>query len=327
MAVKKIDIIIPAYKAHDVLGRCLASIAMQVNVDQIQVTVVNDHCPMGSYKDIIECYQSMIDINELILPENSGPGVAKQFGIDNTECPYLMFLDADDTIVNAFVIKHMMGIAETEKSCEVYGNWYIEDEDGSLQVIDTKRTSVNGNIYKRDFLNKFDIRFNQARLHEDSYFERMVEYYLQFYNLPISHFSEEVMIYHYTPTSICKSIDDDIYSFTILTAWFHNTKELITLLEKRKAKLDILKINCFIEMFLDYNYIYRTQKKLLPDLLHLQREFYKEIYIKEPDLEEVMPQWEAISENKQFTLIDSEIRQLVPPAITFEDFLLLMQGE
>ena len=37
-----IDVIIPAYNSHDTIIRTLASIVMQLNRDELKVTIVND---------------------------------------------------------------------------------------------------------------------------------------------------------------------------------------------------------------------------------------------------------------------------------------------
>lgn len=324
---KKLDIIIPAYNAWDTLIRTLSSIAMQTLASEIKVTIINDGDPRGSYSTIYERFVDVLDIDEIILPENCGPGIAKQQGLDNTKADYIMFLDADDTLVNAFVLQHMLYGIVTNKACEIYGDWYIENENGELETTQGKRTAINGGIYSRDFLSRFGIHFNAARIHEDSFFAKYVEYYLQLYNLPALHFEEKVMIYHYTPNSICKSISDEDYSMEIIKSWFSNMKELIGILDAQKAKIYDFKLSCFIEMYMDYNYIYRTQKKRLNDLIALQKDFAQDVYREIPKVEDCIDKWAEIGKNDVVVLIDSDIRTLVPPVISFEDYVALIQGE
>lgn len=324
---KKLDIIIPAYKARETLMRTLSSIAMQTIASDIKVTIINDGDPLGSYKEIYDRFSGYLDIEEIILDTNVGPGAAKQHGLDCTNADYIMFLDADDTLVNAFVLQHMLHGIVTNKACEIYGDWYVEYENGELETTTSKGMAINGGIYSRSFLNKYNIHFNNARLHEDSFFARYVEYYLQLYNLPALHFEEKVMIYHYTRDSICKSIPDENYSIEVIKSWFNNMQELIAILDSRKERTHDLKLNCFVEMYMDYNYIYRTYRKQLNDLLALQRNFAKEVYYELPSVEDCIEKWDIIGKNDAFVLIDSDIRTLVPPVISFEDYINLLQGE
>jgi glycosyltransferase involved in cell wall biosynthesis len=70
----KIDVIIPAYKAHDTILRTLSSIIAQTILEDLTITIVNDCCPDGSYKK----FKPYIDIKEIKLKKK----VARQKGID-----------------------------------------------------------------------------------------------------------------------------------------------------------------------------------------------------------------------------------------------------
>ena len=60
-----IDVIIPAYNSHKTIIKTLASIVMQINKDELKVTIVNDGGK--DYKDIIDAFSNFIDIQELIF--------------------------------------------------------------------------------------------------------------------------------------------------------------------------------------------------------------------------------------------------------------------
>ena len=60
----KIDIIIPAYNAHDTLNKTLMSIAIQTYKDY-KVTIVND-CSVNDYKDLVKHYSKYFNIEEII---------------------------------------------------------------------------------------------------------------------------------------------------------------------------------------------------------------------------------------------------------------------
>ena len=49
-----IDVIIPAYNSHDTIIRTLSSIAMQLNKNELKVTIVNDGGK--DYSDIVKTF-------------------------------------------------------------------------------------------------------------------------------------------------------------------------------------------------------------------------------------------------------------------------------
>ena len=71
MAKKKIDIIVPAYKAQHVLHRVLGSVIIQTAVDFIKVTIVND-ADENDYQDIIKPFEQFVDIQEIRMEVNGG---------------------------------------------------------------------------------------------------------------------------------------------------------------------------------------------------------------------------------------------------------------
>ena len=93
-----IDVIIPAYNAHETIDKTLFSLSIQTIRDRIHVYIVDDKSIIG-YSEEIKKYSDKLKITELTLQENSGPGVARQFGIDNSNSPYLFFIDADDMLL------------------------------------------------------------------------------------------------------------------------------------------------------------------------------------------------------------------------------------
>ena len=105
--MKELDIIIPAYNASSTIARTIASIATQNTPDMFRVTIVNDG-GTETYGDLIDFYSKYFDIREINVGYNGGPGVARQFGIDNTELPYITFIDADDTFAGSFVLKELL---------------------------------------------------------------------------------------------------------------------------------------------------------------------------------------------------------------------------
>ena len=49
---------------------------------------------------IDDCSSISYDVKTIRMPQNGGPGAARQYGISFTSEPFIMFIDAGDTFVN-----------------------------------------------------------------------------------------------------------------------------------------------------------------------------------------------------------------------------------
>ena len=149
----KIDVIIPAYKAQNTIIRTLSSIAMQSIVDDLEVTIVND-CDGIGYKKYVEMFKPFMKIKEIVMPENGGPGDARQYGIDHTENPLMTFIDADDTFAGSFALKILREnlLAQPVNSC-CFGV-FIEDQLKMYIPHPNDSVWMFGKLYKREFIKK-----------------------------------------------------------------------------------------------------------------------------------------------------------------------------
>ena len=104
-----IDIIIPAYNAATTIKYTLASIYMQTIRDNLHVIVVDDCSDASADYDVtIGYYKKLgLDIQKIRLPENGGPGVARQKGIEAGQSEFFTCIDADDTFTSAIALETM----------------------------------------------------------------------------------------------------------------------------------------------------------------------------------------------------------------------------
>ena len=102
-----IDIIIPAYNAHNTIKKTLISICMQTVKDKINVYIIDD-CSNEDYKEIINIFKDKINIKYYKLKENSGPGVARQYGLEHSNGEYIYFLDADDMFMDIYSLENLV---------------------------------------------------------------------------------------------------------------------------------------------------------------------------------------------------------------------------
>ena len=178
---KKIDVIIPAYNVPDnILFRCLASIACQDIVSDLEVTIVDDASTEQNYAKVAKNFESILKINVLRYETNGGPGVARQYGIDHTSNGYLTFIDADDTFNGAFALKALRNGIEMHggiyQMCvgafdEVHEYDIPEGEGPVLMPHDQDLVWMFGKLYRRNYIDKYKIRFHESsRANEDNGF-------------------------------------------------------------------------------------------------------------------------------------------------------------
>ena len=129
--IPSVSIILPAYNAHNTIKQTLASIAMQENSDDIEVIIADD-CSAIGYEKIAEQFAHMLQIRIVKLTKNGGPGVARQVGYDHCRGQYIMYMDADDTLVSADTIKVLKAVMDERNMDCVYGKFLEENEDGSI---------------------------------------------------------------------------------------------------------------------------------------------------------------------------------------------------
>jgi glycosyltransferase involved in cell wall biosynthesis len=178
---KKIDVIIPAYNVPDnILFRCLASIACQDIVSELEVTIVDDASTEQNYAEVAKHFESMLKINVLRYETNAGPGVARQYGIDHTHNGFMTFIDADDTFNGAYALKALRNGIEMNNGIyqmcvgvfdEVHEYDVPELEAPILMAHEQDMVWMFGKLYRRSFIDKYKIRFHESsRANEDNGF-------------------------------------------------------------------------------------------------------------------------------------------------------------
>ena len=182
---RKIDVIIPAYNVPDnILFRCLASIACQDIVEDLEITIVDDASTKQNYATVAKNFDSILKINILRYETNGGPGVARQYGIDHTTNGYMTFIDADDTFNGSLALKALRNGIEMDNGLyqmcvgvfdEIHETNLPEGEVGPI-LMDHQQDMVwmFGKLYRRAFIERYNIHFHESsRANEDNGFNTM----------------------------------------------------------------------------------------------------------------------------------------------------------
>lgn len=202
-----LSIIIPIYKAEDFIARCLDSIYNQgVNEDTFEVIAVNDGTPDGSM-DIVGKYAKNHCNLRIFNKENGGVSTARNLGLDVAQGDYVLFVDADDELVEGAFSKLCDYLAEHEPMNMLMTRqlrndgtqeWLAKAPSLKEHKVYTGveaykshfvRGNAGGGICRMDFLQKHHLRFPEGvRNSEDSIFFILVQVYAQsivYYNLDL----------------------------------------------------------------------------------------------------------------------------------------------
>lgn len=246
-----IDIIIPAYNAHKTLRKTLLSIASQDNAKDIKVCIVDD-CSKKGYKEEVEIFRRLLDIKEICMPQNSGPGAARQFGLENTDSEYILFMDSDDLFYDNLSLSNLVnGIDGADMSkggiLEEREYEYFDDFEDEY--------SLHGKLYKRSIINKYDLKFDpfrskEANAHEDNSFNNLYELCCK----KINKVDSLVYVYTFNYNSITKTEVSEVKS---MENYIHAMNYLAKEIEKRdiKDRGDIARRFCFILYYSYYTYL------------------------------------------------------------------------
>jgi len=96
-----VSIVIPSYNSSDFLPRCVESIDCQT-YKNIEVILVDDGSNQLEYDKTVAIAEKYPYI-KLLRQKNQGQGVARNYGLENTNGEWILFLDSDDSIDSSFI--------------------------------------------------------------------------------------------------------------------------------------------------------------------------------------------------------------------------------
>lgn len=279
-----IDVIIPAYNSQDTIIRTLSSIAMQLNRDELKVTIVNDGG--RSYENIINIFDKIIDVQEIGYEENKGPGYARQYGLDNTDEDFVTFIDADDTFYEACSLSLLSKpIKDTSAKFVISPFIQIGKEPTMQGPMNANLVWVFGHIYRRSFLKQHDIRFTPTRSNEDVGFNTMCNLIAQNDMGPEGGKVLNVPTYewHYNEASITRRGKDE-YEFGICTpGYIYNLHNAYDVAQREGVPLKSIALPALETAFSCYIYYNVALAKEVPAetlsaIEELSRKFYYAYY-------------------------------------------------
>lgn len=183
----KVSIIIPVYNVEKYLRNNLTSVTNQTLKD-IEIICINDGSKDSSL-DIINEFTQKDSRIKVINQENKGLSTARNTGIDIATGEFIAFLDSDDYVdldyyekLYTTAVKHNAEISTAgiirkyPKTKEKYRIKYdkIEETTDVVEMFylsNIKRyPSCWNRIYKKELLDRINLRFNDGRTYEDAAF-------------------------------------------------------------------------------------------------------------------------------------------------------------
>lgn len=278
----KIDIIVPCFKAHKTLPRLLGSIISQTIVEDLEVTLVNDGAD-EDYQDIIKKFKEFVPIREVKIKTNGGPGMARRVGYEHTGNPLVTWIDADDTFANAFsldILRKQILMEPINMACM---GTFIEEHLEINQMIPHQADTIwmFGKMYRRDFLDKYNIKMNDTRANEDNGFNMLVKFLCCNEMERIKFIGDPVYFWHSNPNSITR-INDCQYSYD--QSFVGYTENMIWAIkegEKRNPFNGAILYEKVAIMFNLYEYYIETvarDERFIEQNWGSCKLFYKEVY-------------------------------------------------
>jgi glycosyltransferase involved in cell wall biosynthesis len=312
-----LDVIIPAYNAHSTIGKTIDSIVGQTYKHKIKITVIDD-CSEKDYSEFVEKYKSVIDIQEIKLEKNSGPGVARRVGQEKTNYPYLTFIDADDIYSDMFFAQGSVDLLEEDKNKVVVVGDFLE-EIQPMKYHPHQRDSVwvFGKVYRREYLSRNKITFTDARSNEDTEFNLKTRMYLK-NEEAIAFIDRVVYLWKFQENSITRRNNAE-YSFHHGVSGAIDVRTRVLNLKNINEKYARIERASFsFNMYTSFNSILTHRPKeiqWLKDVFESMVEFWhthgKKEYALVPENEKGILFNEIVSNNKDYII----------PKITWEHFV------
>jgi glycosyltransferase involved in cell wall biosynthesis len=124
--MKKISVIIPAYKVEKYIADTIQSVLNQTH-QNFEIIIVDDGSPDRSFEI---CQQYTDSRVKIIRQENQGVGVARNTGISCAQGEYIAFLDGDDIWLPEKLEKHVAHLEQSPRVGLSFSCSAFIDENG-----------------------------------------------------------------------------------------------------------------------------------------------------------------------------------------------------
>jgi len=153
------SIIIPAFNAEKDIEDCLRSVFFQTKGKyEYEILVIDDNSTDSTQSILNTVQRTFPNIRLFQTPQNLGPGVARNIGLENAKNDWILFLDSDDKLnLDALdILTHY--IENASKEIDIVGFNWLYDSDSDISSgrnggrTDFVSLQKNKNNLLRDFI-------------------------------------------------------------------------------------------------------------------------------------------------------------------------------
>ena len=189
----KLSIVVPVYNVEKYVRKCILSIIEQKDdlFKNVELIVVNDGTKDNSIEKIEDLLDKYSNIS-LISQDNQGLSMARNNGLEAATGEYVWFVDSDDW-VDSHAVATLMPYLDGKNDTIVMGAVNVTDQSSQKTHIYfpgvktmTGRDAFRNNceqgytsvltVYRRAFLENYNLRFMPGVFHEDNEFCPRVSY-------------------------------------------------------------------------------------------------------------------------------------------------------
>ena len=197
VSLPKVSVIIPIYNAMQYLHRTISSILSQ-SFQDFEIICINDNSTDNSSEVLKEFSSKDKRIKIINNVKNVGSALSRNIGIDSAEGEYIYFIDADDYIDEKY-LECMIDKIEKQK-CDIVLNLSVQKvlnenispyihqsvpdikQEGefldNITVIHNLPCFIWARMYRKAYLNKYNIRFLDAKI-DDVEFNTIANMYTE----------------------------------------------------------------------------------------------------------------------------------------------------
>lgn len=281
--MKQISVIVPVYNVKEYLTECIESILMQRNC-KIQLILIDDGSTDGS---AVIC-DKYAEENEQILAlhqKNAGVCAARNTGMSVATGEYIVFVDADDYLKEKNVFQKLVQALEGTEADIAVGNYMRlwkgrmlkaeshnsfskeERQSGSFRFSGFFSVGVLsyvwGKMYRRSFLEKYQMHFGEYTYAEDKSFN----FFCYVYGAKYTFIEEYGYVYRKNDASISGTYREDSTK-----CWMKIAQDLQMFLEEQKLEReygDLVANTIFFAAFFDGKMAYLQEKHSLSGVRHV----------------------------------------------------------
>lgn len=205
------SIIIPCYNCRKTICNTLDTLVKQTGMWQHEVILCDDKSS-DDFMEVVEPYKQFLNIRYIRTDDSQkqGPSAARNKGLSIAKGKWIIFIDSDDNINTNVLhnIKDIILLNDYKYFIKSDYNVYNETMDNYNRTLDFINV-LHGNIYEKEFLDNFNIRFNEDfKIAEDGLFNGLVTMHL-IYNNYIIHKIDPFYNYVYHSDSLTTQISDN----------------------------------------------------------------------------------------------------------------------